>query len=513
MRLEKANDELAGFLPTQILIPISTQHFSHKWQISVPFQIQHKASGSISEDENLRLTTVNVNFFRTVVAAIGRKHKAHRGQVVGEPSKGKNKNKGSWRTSLSRRFAASDSDFFFGGMGNEESTPVDESTPPSTLSGRTLEAVAEYIKSGKVQKVVVMTGAGISTSAGIPDFRSPETGLYANLARLNLPYAEAVFDISYFRQNPEPFYTLAHEIYPGRYRPTITHSFINLLNQKGMLLKCFTQNIDCLEREAGVPDDKMVEAHGSFARQSCIECKQPYPEDDIKKHIDDKTIPHCYECKGLVKPEIVFFGEALPAAFFENRGLPYEADLAIVMGTSLTVQPFASLPSMAREETPRILINKERVGSLGTRADDVMILGDCDEGVMKLAEACGWLDELKAMWKQTEGKFGGGGGKPDDAPAKPVKQKTKDEELEDEIKKLTKDVDDTLDLSRWHTDKVKSERLPGEKAVSKGAAHEQKEGNLSHVFVGAENPLGPTAPKTGAGDDAEKDANGDGSKL
>jgi NAD-dependent histone deacetylase SIR2 len=118
------------------------------------------------------------------------------------------------------------------------------------------------------------TGAGISTSAGIPDFRSPETGLYANLARLNLPYAEAVFDIAYFRNRPEPFYTLARELYPGKYRPTITHSFITLLHKKGLLLKLFTQNIDCLEREAGVPGDLIIEAHGSFATYttttSCI---------------------------------------------------------------------------------------------------------------------------------------------------------------------------------------------------------------------------------------------------
>jgi NAD+-dependent protein deacetylase SIR2 len=120
------------------------------------------------------------------------------------------------------------------------------------------------------------TGAGISTSAGIPDFRSPDTGLYANLSRLNLPYAEAVFDISYFRNNPLPFYTLAQELYPGKYRPTITHSFITLLHKKGLLLKLFTQNIDCLEREAGVPDELIVEAHGSFARYVRFASILPY---------------------------------------------------------------------------------------------------------------------------------------------------------------------------------------------------------------------------------------------
>jgi NAD-dependent histone deacetylase SIR2 len=166
-------------------------------------------------------------------------------------------------------------------MGNEESRVVDPDTPPQTLNARTVEALAQYIKDGRAKQIVVMvrytsshhdvvansfkTGAGISTSAGIPDFRSPETGLYANLARLNLPHAEAVFDISYFRDKPEPFYSLARELYPGKFRPTITHSFISLLHKKGLLLKLFTQNIDCLEREAGVPGDLIIEAHGSFA--------------------------------------------------------------------------------------------------------------------------------------------------------------------------------------------------------------------------------------------------------
>jgi NAD-dependent histone deacetylase SIR2 len=168
-------------------------------------------------------------------------------------------------------------------MGQDQSAPsIDENKPTQSLKDRSIDAVAKYIRDGRAKKIVVMvcclvlraqpdanttqTGAGISTSAGIPDFRSPDTGLYANLARLNLPYAEAVFDISYFRNNPLPFYTLAQELYPGKYRPTITHSFIRLLVEKGLLLKLFTQNIDCLEREAGVPEDLIVEAHGSFAR-------------------------------------------------------------------------------------------------------------------------------------------------------------------------------------------------------------------------------------------------------
>lgn len=424
-----------------------------------------------------------MNLFRSVIAAIGRKHKPHRSQAGGKPNSHNPKNK--WRCSVGRFF----------NMGNEESSPIDESVPPQTLPARTLEALSDHIKNGKVSRIVVMTGAGISTSAGIPDFRSPDTGLYANLARLNLPYAEAVFDISYFRKNPMPFYTLAHELYPGKYRPTITHSFIRLLHDKGLLLKLFTQNIDCLEREAGVPDDKIVEAHGSFARQSCIECSEPYPEADIKRHIADKEIPRCHQCKGLVKPEIVFFGEQLPAEFFRHRSLPAEADLCIVMGTSLTVQPFASLPDVTPDSTPRVLINKERVGSLGSGTDDVLILGDCDDGVRKLANACGWLDELEGLWAKTAPKDTGELGKP----AAEVAKRDKDEQLEDEIDKLTKDVDETLRLSKWHEEKVRDEKLPGsatksdqpkssDTTSSGDRPHEDSDGNLGHVFVQGQKP-------------------------
>lgn len=375
-------------------------------------------------------------------------------------------------------------------MGNESSTPVDEDVPPNTLKARTIEGVARYIKENNVKNVVVMTGAGISTSAGIPDFRSPETGLYANLARLNLPYAEAVFDISYFRQNPKPFYELAHELYPGKYRPTVTHSFVSLLHKKGMLLKAFTQNIDCLEREAGVPADKMVEAHGSFATQRCIDCKTPYSDENIKEAIAIKEVPYCerVNCGGLVKPDIVFFGEALPESFFLNRALPHAADLAIVMGTSLTVQPFASLPMLVREETPRILINMERVGGLGSRPDDVLILEDCDTGVRKLADALGWRDELEALWKST---------RPEEPEKKVGHEKPKDKqaELEASIEELTKGVEKTLKLSEDHQKQFEKDfkerpdtgklNIPGEEVKSEGRSDvdlKKLAQDLGHVY-------------------------------
>ena len=106
-------------------------------------------------------------------------------------------------------------------------------------------------------------------------------------------------------------YTLAHELYPGKFRPTITHSFVRLLAEQSLLHTCFTQNIDTLERRAGVPNDKVIEAHGSFATQRCIDCKRSFDDKKMKEHIEAKKIAKCEVCGGYVKPDIVFFGEGV----------------------------------------------------------------------------------------------------------------------------------------------------------------------------------------------------------
>jgi NAD+-dependent protein deacetylase SIR2 len=333
-------------------------------------------------------------------------------------------------------------------MGQESSHElIDESVPPRTLRSRSVKSVAELINDGKAPRIVVLTGAGVSTSAGIPDFRSPKTGLYANLARLNLPYAEAVFDISYFRQNPNPFYALARELHPGKYKPTVAHAFVALLAQKGLLHMLFTQNIDCLERAAGVPTEKIIEAHGSFATQRCIECHTAFPDGLMLSAVQNGDVPHCIvpQCNGLVKPDIVFFGEALPDSFRQNMPKIAQADLVIIMGTSLTVQPFASLPNYALEGVPRVLINFERVGGLGSRPDDVCILSECDKGVRDLANALSWREELETLWKVVSGKEADG-----DVAEAPLETRSKDEILEDEIESLTREVDHTLKISNGH---------------------------------------------------------------
>ncbi|KAK9761169.1 Sir2 histone deacetylase Hst2 [Basidiobolus ranarum] len=280
------------------------------------------------------------------------------------------------------------------------------------IDNPTIKAFSKLIKDKKVKKILVLTGAGISTSAGIPDFRSPDTGLYDNLQKFDLPYPEAIFDIHYFQKKPEPFYLLAKELYPGNFKPTLSHYFIRLLHEKGLLLRNFTQNIDTLERVAGLDADKIVEAHGSFNTAHCTHCEEEYEQEWVKDHLINSRTPRCHKCKGLVKPDIVFFGEQLPDRFFTCAKEDFKnCDMLIVMGTSLQVQPFASLIDQVSSKVPRLLINREICGVFtGTRSRgfdfegvrqqyqrDALYLGSCDDGSEKLAELLGWKTELSEL--------------------------------------------------------------------------------------------------------------------
>ncbi|KAL6421435.1 hypothetical protein ACFW04_013892 [Cataglyphis niger] len=278
-----------------------------------------------------------------------------------------------------------------------------------------LDGIVEYIKEKPDCKIITMAGAGISTSAGIPDFRSPSSGLYHKLDKYNLPYPQAIFELDFFMKNPEPFFILAKELLPEGFRPTISHYFIRLLWEKGLLLRHYTQNIDTLERIAGLPSEKLVEAHGTFHTGRCLKCRAPYMLPWMKEKILEDIIPKCEECnEGVVKPDIVFFGEMLPERFQVLADRDFvQADLLIIMGSSLVVQPFASLIDRVRTTCPRLLINNEKVGMpdrlsrfLGLRQGlmfdtqggrDVAWLGDCDTGCQLLADKLGWKDELRTL--------------------------------------------------------------------------------------------------------------------
>ncbi|XP_074533677.1 NAD-dependent protein deacetylase sirtuin-3 isoform X1 [Halichoeres trimaculatus] len=278
------------------------------------------------------------------------------------------------------------------------------STAKSSTRGG-LASVARLVKLGRCKKVVVVAGAGISTASGIPDFRTPGTGLYANLEKYNIPYPEAVFNIDYFTNDPQPFFSLAKALYPGSHRPNYIHYFIRMLHHKGLLLRMYTQNIDGLEKLCGIPDDKLVEAHGSFATASCHLCYTAYPAVDAKHAIMNDNVPICTFCAATVKPDVVFFGEDLPQKYFlHTKDFP-KADLLVIMGTSLQIEPFASLVNTVRSTVPRLLLNRYAVGPferVPLRRGDHMELGDLEDTVRRFAEMLGWSVEIEDLMRSQE---------------------------------------------------------------------------------------------------------------
>ncbi|XP_005401938.2 PREDICTED: NAD-dependent protein deacetylase sirtuin-3, mitochondrial isoform X2 [Chinchilla lanigera] len=270
-----------------------------------------------------------------------------------------------------------------------------------------LQDVAELIRTRACQRVVVMVGAGISTPSGIPDFRSPGSGLYSNLLQYDIPYPEAIFELEYFFHNPKPFFTLAKQLYPGNYQPNITHYFFRLLHDKGLLLRLYTQNIDGLERVSGIPVSKLVEAHGTFASATCTICRRSFPEKDLWADVMMDRVPCCPVCTGIVKPDIVFFGEPLPERFLLHLLDFPMADLLLILGTSLEVEPFASLSEAVRASVPRLLINRDLVGPFAwrPRSRDVIQLGDVVQNVERLVELLGWTEELQDLVQRETGKL------------------------------------------------------------------------------------------------------------
>ncbi|CAH1165750.1 unnamed protein product [Phyllotreta striolata] len=288
----------------------------------------------------------------------------------------------------------------------------DEEEIVKVLDDFSIDGIVKYMKENDCKNIITMAGAGISTSAGIPDFRSPGTGLYNNLAKYDLPHPQAIFELDFFKRNPKPFFELAKELYPGTFKPTICHYFIKSLEEQGVLLRHYTQNIDTLERIAGLSEDKVIEAHGTFHTGHCLKCNAKYTKEWMKVRIFRDEIPECEKCQGIVKPDIVFFGEALPSKFHKALNDFGNCDLLIILGSSLAVQPFASLIDRVKDDVPRLLINREKAGQRsgvmsmlgmdgGLEFDsknnrrDVCWLGDCDEGCLLLADKLGWGDELR----------------------------------------------------------------------------------------------------------------------
>ena len=214
------------------------------------------------------------------------------------------------------------------------------------------EKVADLIINSR--RIVIFTGAGISTESGIPDFRGPG-GIWERFNPDEFTYQK-------FVSNPESrrkhWRMLGGGMLTGGAEPNDAHRAIAELHRLGKLDCVITQNIDSLHQKAGVPDDKVFELHGSLRWAICLDCGQRYPFEQIKFRLDGgEEIPDCEACHGTLKPDVVMFGEQLPEGVLQEATHHSNAcDLFIVIGSTLIVYPAAYMPDYATRNGAKLVI-------------------------------------------------------------------------------------------------------------------------------------------------------------
>lgn len=283
----------------------------------------------------------------------------------------------------------------------------------------------------KSSNIIVITGAGISTSLGVPDFRS-DGGLFTQLTKHGYSDPEDLIHIDSFRADPDTFFEVFAGIVPPapdgttpRFSPT--HAFIKLLEDKDKLLTNYTQNIDNFEAAAKISKDKVIQCHGSLATATCCSCGWTIKAEVYLPKVRKRLAPKCPRClkppkgpkncgtkaktgnkrkrqewededsdtesascatKGIFKPDIVFYGEKVSQEFWPRFDQDKKkVDLVLILGTSLKVEPVKNILSMIPASVPQIYISKTVcTGSW----PDIELLGQCDIIVAELARRTGW---------------------------------------------------------------------------------------------------------------------------
>jgi NAD-dependent deacetylase len=198
---------------------------------------------------------------------------------------------------------------------------------------------------------VALTGAGISVPSGIPDFRSPGTGLWEKVDPLEVATIQA------FRRDPARFWSFYRPRFESLadVRPNPAHKALVELERRGLLEAVITQNVDRLHRKAGTR--RLIEVHGSIDTSSCVSCRASWRLEDVDGLFDERGGAVCTQCGGQVKPDVVLFGELLPeAAMAEAQELAAAADLLLCIGSSLEVYPVAGLPELTLASGGRLAI-------------------------------------------------------------------------------------------------------------------------------------------------------------
>jgi NAD-dependent deacetylase len=212
-----------------------------------------------------------------------------------------------------------------------------------------VERLAELIRESS--STVFLTGAGISVPSGIPDFRTPETGLWANVDPMEVAH------IDVFERDPARFWSYYRPRFQslGDKRPNPAHEALAELERRGLIEGVITQNIDRLHRAGG--SRNVVEVHGSIETSSCTRCAAVFEIEEVEELFDAAGVAVCASCGGGVKPDVILFGELLSeSAMARARGLAERAELMVCVGSSLAVYPVAGLPQLTLEQGGKLAI-------------------------------------------------------------------------------------------------------------------------------------------------------------
>lgn len=222
------------------------------------------------------------------------------------------------------------------------------------------EKAAQMIKNHK--PAVVLTGAGISTDSGIPDFRSPGSGLWEKVDPMEALSSEVLYN------NPEKFYKLGFKIITSmkNAEPNKAHYIIAKLEELGLIDLVVTQNIDGLHHKAG--SKNVYEVHGTTRTCSCKKCGEIYDTALIEKKVKEGEVPPKCRCKGIIRPDVVLFGDMLPGCFYDSVRRVEEVELLIVIGSSLSVSPVNHLADICK----RLMIINMGETIYGSRSDIVI---------------------------------------------------------------------------------------------------------------------------------------------
>lgn len=244
-----------------------------------------------------------------------------------------------------------------------------------------VEELAGLLRAAR--KAVVLTGAGISVPSGIPDFRTPETGLWANVDPMEVAHIDT------FREDPERFWSFYGERFAtlGEKRPNGAHEVLVELERRGLIDAVVTQNIDRLHHMAGT--EELIEVHGSIETSRCLSCGAAYELEWVRDRAAEVGVPRCTQCDDgpPLKPDVVLFGEMLPeAAIGRAFELAAGADLLIAVGSSLVVHPVAGLPALTLRGGGNLALITEGPTPYDGEAV-VKLTGDVEEELQALSAA------------------------------------------------------------------------------------------------------------------------------